>query len=132
MTYFLDTDICIYHLNGSAPDVSRNLLRITPANIRIPSIVAAELLFGAEKSIKREHNLGKVRLFLSLFDIVHFCGAAAEKYAVIRCDLERRGMIIGGNDLIIAATVIANDGMLVTNNIGEFSRVKGLVIADFR
>jgi len=130
MKYFLDTDICIYHLNGSAPDVSGKLARISPTNIKIPSIVAAELLFGAEKSVKREHNLGKVKLFLSLFDIVHFCGAAAEEYSVIRCDLERRGMIIGGNDLIIAATVAANDGTLVTNNVDEFSRVKGLKIAD--
>jgi len=131
MTYFLDTDICIYHLNGSAPDISSKLVRISSANIKIPSIVAAELLFGAEKSVKREHNLGNVKLFLSLFDIVHFCETAAEEYAVIRCDLERRGVIIGGNDLIVAATVIANAGTLVTNNVDEFSRVKGLQIADF-
>jgi len=132
MKYFLDTDICIYHLNGSAPDVSRNLLRIPPADLRIPSIVAAELLFGAEKSVKREHNLEKVRLLLSLFDIVPFCGKSAEQYAIVRCDLERRGAIIGENDMIIAATVIVHAGTLVTNNTDEFSRVRGLSITDLR
>jgi len=132
MTYFLDTNICIFHLNGTAPDVSNHLEQIPLSNVKIPSMVAAELLFGAEKSARREQNMSKVKLFLSLFDIVHFCGLAAEKYGAIRFDLERRGVMIGGNDLIIAATVIANAGTLVTRNRDEFSRVKGLSMTDFR
>lgn len=33
--------------------------------------------------------------------------------------------------MLIAATVIANDGILVTHNVGEFSRIEGLVIEDW-
>ena len=131
MTYFLDTNICIFHLNGSAPGLSDILEHTQPSSIAIPSMVAAELMYGAEKSAKRESNLEKIGLLLSLYDIVSFDLSAAQIYGAIRRDLEYRGQIIGGNDLIIAATVLAHKGTLVTNNTGEFSRVRGLLLEDW-
>jgi tRNA(fMet)-specific endonuclease VapC len=96
------------------------------ANIKIPSVVAAELLFGAEKSAKRERNIAVFESFLSIYEIAGFDVNAAYQYAIIRADLERIGKTIGSNDLIIAATVLANDGVLVTNNTEEFSRINKL------
>ena len=94
-------------------------------------MVAAELLYGAEKSVKRQYNLKIFKTFLSLYEIVHFDEKAAELYAAIRVELERKGQMIGGNDLVIAATVLARKGTLVTHNIDEFSRINGLVINDW-
>ena len=94
-------------------------------------MVAAELLYGAEKSAKREDNLKLFRTFLSVFKIINFDEKAAEHYAVLRTELERKGLIIGGNDIIIAATVLANNGILVTQNTGEFSYIKNLKTADW-
>ena len=131
MTYFLDTNICIFHLNGAAPRLSKILERTPSSNVAIPSIVAAELIYGAEKSVKREYNLEKTGLFLSLYDIVPFDLYAAKVYGVIRRDLEYAGQIIGGNDLMIAASVIARKGTLVTNNTNEFSRIRGLPLEDW-
>ena len=131
MTYFIDTNVCIFHLNGSAQKLSNVLEHTPPSNIAIPSMVAAELVYGAEKSAKRDSNLEKIKLFLSLYDIVPFDLNAAQIYRTIRRDLEYSGQIIGGNDLIIAATVLAHEGTLVTNNTGEFSRVQGLVLEDW-
>ena len=54
-----------------------------------------------------------------------------EAYGKIRADLERKGTPIGANDYFIAAIVKTNDGILVTNNIGEFSRVDGLMLEDW-
>ena len=51
--------------------------------------------------------------------------------ATKKADLNTAGTPIGGNDMLIAATVIANDGILVTHNVGEFSRIEGLVIEDW-
>ena len=131
MTYFLDTNTCIFHLNGTAPRLSDKLEHSPPSGIAIPSMVAAELVYGAEKSAKRESNLKRAELFLSLFDIVPFDHGAAKIYGAIRRDLEHRGRIIGGNDLVIAATVLAHNGTLVTNNTGEFSRVRDLLLEDW-
>ena len=131
MTYFLDTNICIYYLNNTNQYVCERLEKQFTANIKIPSMVAAELLFGAEKSIKREHNIEIFKAFLSIFQIANFDIKAAREYAIIRADFERKGRIIGGNDLSIAATVLANDGVLITNNTEEFSRIKKLKIENW-
>ena len=131
MTFFLDTNICIYHLNGSAQGISRMLEKTPFRSVKIPSMVAAELLYGAEKSAKREYDLNIFKTFLSLYDIVPFDQKAIEYYAAIRKTLESTGKIIGGNDLVIAATVMANGGTLVTRNIDEFSRIEGLLVSDW-
>jgi tRNA(fMet)-specific endonuclease VapC len=131
MMYFLDSNICIYHMRDSAPKVSERLQQTPVSEIRIPSMVAAELLYGAEKSGKREYNLKVVKAFLSLYETVHFDQKAAGHYAVIRAELERKGQIIGGNDIVIAATTLANAGILVTHNVNEFSRINGLMLEDW-
>ena len=131
MIYFLDTNICIFHLNDSAPNISSLLEQTSSKDIKIPSMVAAELLYGAEKSAKRQYNLKIFKTFLSLYEIAHFDEKAAEFYAVVRAELERKGQMIGGNDLIIAATVMAHNGTLVTHNTDEFSRISGLAVRDW-
>lgn len=131
MTCFLDTNICIYHLNDSAPSVSDRLEQMSLQNIKIPSIAAAELLYGAEKSNRREQNLKRCKEFLSIYEIIPFDEKAAEHYAIIRAKLERKGIIIGGNDIIIAAIVLANNGVIISHNTAEFSRVDGLAVEDW-
>ena len=84
-------------------------------------MVAAELRFGAEKSIKREYNSERLKRFLSLFEIVHFYNDASKCYGVIRAKLEQSGQIIGANDLVIAATVLSNNGILITRNTKDLS-----------
>ena len=131
MICFLDTNICIYHLNGSSPGVSERLERMSTKTIKIPSIVAAELLYGAEKSGQREQNLIRCKEFLSIYEIVPFDAKAAEHYAVIRAGLERKGVPIGGNDIVVASIALANGGVIVTHDAEEFSRVDGLNVEDW-
>ena len=131
MTYFLDTNICIYYLNNSFPNISKKLDNMPTVKIKIPSMTAAELLYGAEKSAKREHNLKIFRSFLSVFEIINFDEKAAGYYALIRTDLERKGLTMGSNDMVIAATTLANNAILVTHNVLEFSRCNNLKIEDW-
>ncbi|MDR2712615.1 MAG: type II toxin-antitoxin system VapC family toxin [Clostridiales bacterium] len=131
MIYFLDTNICIFHLNNSRRNMSARLKRIPVGDIRISSIVAAELLYGAEKSSKREHNLRQCKSFLSIYEIVPFDEDAAEHYGRIRAKLEHEGTPIGSNDIMIAATALSYGSVIVTNNTGEFSRVQDLVVEDW-
>lgn len=126
MTYFLDTNTCIYYLKGVHPTLAQRLLAHNPSDIRIPSVVKAELLYGAKRSKKQAENLEKIRQFLLPLEIVPFASEDAERYATIRADLERAGTPIGPNDLLIAATVLENGGILITNNEKEFKRVSKL------
>ena len=131
MNYFLDTNTCIYFLKGKSLKLRSELLSKHPDEIKIPSIVKAELLYGAAKSRHKEENAKIILSFLFPYQIVAFGSSEAEAYAEIRSALEKEGDIIGPNDLVVAATVKANDGMLVTNNAKEFARVKQLDIANW-
>ena len=123
MNYYLDTNICIFFLRGKHPNILSALLSHGLDSVKIPAVVAAELFYGAFKSTNPERNMRQVRDFLATFEIVPFETDSAVMYGEVRADLEKKGCNIGPNDLLIAASVLSNDGILVTNNIGEFSRV---------
>jgi tRNA(fMet)-specific endonuclease VapC len=129
--YFLDTNICAYILNGTFPHLTERFLKCGKDGVKIPSIVLYELYYGAEKSQRREQNILKILTLISEIEIVPFDDHSAEIAGKIRSDLEREGRIIGGNDIIIAATALANEAILVTNNVREFERVVGLGIENW-
>ncbi|HON80454.1 MAG TPA: type II toxin-antitoxin system VapC family toxin [Spirochaetota bacterium] len=126
MMYYLDTNICVYFLKGLHQSIVENIKKINPGNIKIPSIVKAELLYGAQKSQHKTKNLTNINRFLEPFDIIPFDDDCAITYSKIRASMELKGTIIGPNDYIIAATVVAKNGILVTNNTKEFQKVKNL------
>jgi len=128
---FLDTNICIHFLKGMSASVRERLLATPPSTIKIPVIVEAELLYGAEKSLRKEANLKKVTAFLAPFEVIPFSSDAAGVYARIRADLEIQGNPIGPNNLLIAATVMATGGTLITRNVREFSRVTNLSVMNW-
>lgn len=131
MNYFLDSNICIYYLTGQYPSITEVIKTKDPIHIKIPSIVKAELLVGALKSKRRSENLKVLNTFLSYFEIIPFGDIESEIYAEIRAKLEKSGNIVGPNDLVIAATTMANSGILVTNNQKEFKRVSNLRIENW-
>ena len=127
----MDTNICIYSLKGTHHSIYERMQTVSPKMIKVPSIVCAELFFGAEKSKRKKKTLAAIEKFLSPFEIVPFCGAAARQYAIFRNTLEKKGRPVGPNDLVVAATVAANGGVLITHNTKEFSRIKSLRLEDW-
>ena len=55
--YYLDTNTCIFFLNGKHPSIRSKLLSTSPREIAIPSLVKAELILGANKSKQKEPNV---------------------------------------------------------------------------
>lgn len=131
MKNFLDTNICIYFLNGTYPKLKNRFLSTNPNDIKIPSLVKAELLYRVEKSKRKKDNLKLVTDFLFPFEIIPFDNSCVAFYSKIRFDLEKSGNIIGPNDLIIASTALANNATLVTNNTEEFKRIKNLKVTNW-
>lgn len=131
MIYYLDSNICVYFLKGLYPSIMKKIQNTNPNNIKIPSIVKAELLYGAEKSQHKAKNLANINRFLEPFEIISFDDDCSFVYSKIRSVMELKGSIIGPNDYIIAATVLARNGILVTNNTKEFERVKSLKIENW-
>jgi tRNA(fMet)-specific endonuclease VapC len=131
MKYYLDTNIIIYALNGKYPAVRTHFEQVPSMSIVLPSVVLAEIEYGARKSRDYETTIRLYRKFTSCFEAQPFHREAACFYGRIRADLEAKGQIIGANDLLIAATAMAENGILVTHNTREFSRIPGLVLEDW-
>ncbi len=129
--YYLDTNTCIYFLNGKYESIRTKILSLSPKEIAIPVIVKAELILGAYKSKNKESNIEKLEMFLEPFQIIAFEDRMSYVYAEIRTEIEKKGIVIGPNDLFIASIVKYQNGILVTNNISEFRRVKGLLLENW-
>lgn len=129
--FLLDTNVCIRFLNGSSAAVRDALRSRSPTSVRLCSVVLAELFFGARHSERVGVNLRAVERFRAPFVSLPFDDVAAEHYGQIRAELTRSGMLIGPNDLMIAAIARANDATLVTNNSAELARVSGLRVEDW-
>jgi tRNA(fMet)-specific endonuclease VapC len=124
--YLLDTNICIYIIKKKPPAVLKRLKSRLKKEIFVSSITVAELEYGVSKSAFPERNKLALIGFLSAFSILDFNDRDAVEYGEIRTELERKGMIIGPMDLLIAAQARAGKLVLVTNNVREFERVEGL------
>jgi tRNA(fMet)-specific endonuclease VapC len=123
--FLLDTSACVPVLRnqvgpGKLPD---------PSLTGIPVIVAAELWTGVKKNLSTHpHQAARLEAFLSLFPAVDFTPDAAMHYGEIRAALEAAGTPIGPVDLFIAAQARSLGATLVTANVTEFKRVRGLKV----
>lgn len=131
MTYLLDTNACIEFLNGGNDRLVDSIRSHSPSEIAVCSVVKAELVFGALNSQRVQENLSTLEQFLAPFRSLPFDDAAADDYGEIRAHLTQAGNVIGPNDLQIASIARSNGLVLVTHNVGEFSRVPGLEIEDW-
>ncbi len=131
MIYLPDTNVWIRYLNPGESPVKQRLASLKPADVRMCSVVKAELLFGAHRSAKREANLTLLRRLFGQFESLPFDDAAAETYGRIRAGLTARGTPIGPYDLMIAAIALTHDTTLVTHNTREFRRVMDLRLEDW-
>lgn len=124
--YYLDSCVCINLMRGKLPTTHELMRASDPRLFGVPAIVEAELFTGAAKSAQAEKNRLLVEQFLVPFARIPFDIRCAIEYARIRSELEQQGNCIGPNDLLIAASALANGAVLVSENIREFKRVSGL------
>jgi len=131
ISYSLDTNAVIALIGRKSDILINRILRSPPNSIALSSIVVYELYFGAHKSAKIQYNLETLRLLLADFPIMEFDQQDAFAAGEIRAVLERKGTPIGSYDILIAGQAKARDLTLITNNVGEFSRVDGLRVEDW-
>ena len=124
MRYMLDTDIASYLIRGDHPEVTTKFTELFEDCV-MSSITAAELLYGAKKRNNRTLTQ-KVQALCSLMTIISWNEEAANAYAKLRVELETSGTPIGNLDMLIAASAIAEDVTLVTNNTEHFFRIPSL------
>jgi tRNA(fMet)-specific endonuclease VapC len=129
--YLLDTNTCIRFLNGSSLPVQERFRACLPNQLKLCSIVKAEMLYGAARSARPDRNLALMERFFAGYESLPFVDAAAVSYGSIRQDLAAAGTPIGPNDLLIASIAVSRNLVLVSQNTCEFSRVRSLSLQDW-
>ena len=129
MKYLIDTNICIHFFKGKFA-LQYKFDEVGIHNCAISEITFAELIFGAENSKDPQKNLSIVEQFvdqltiLPIFDAIPF-------YAKEKARLRKTGRMISDFDLLIGSTAVANNLIMVTENVKEFDRIRGIVLENW-
>jgi tRNA(fMet)-specific endonuclease VapC len=130
LKYLLDTNIVIYVLKRRPKEVL-DIFNANASRMAISSITLSELIYGAEKSLNTDKNLEAVEEFVSHLEVLPYDAKASQHYGQIKAALEKKGQIIGENDIHIAAHAISHGLILVSNNVREFKRVPNLALENW-
>ncbi len=134
MNYLLDTNACIALINGTPSGVRTRFVKTVDAGaqVLVPTVAAFELWYGAAKSARPEANARAVETFFAgPVRLLAFEEEDARRAGAVRAALEIAGKPIGAYDVLIAGQALCHRLTLVTANVKEFGRVKGLVWEDW-
>ncbi|HEY3792199.1 MAG TPA: type II toxin-antitoxin system VapC family toxin [Bradyrhizobium sp.] len=126
----LDTNIISDLIRNPQGKAAKRVAKVGEDNICTSIIVAAELRYGCAKSGSRR-LLKAVEDLLGEIAVLPLDVPADTEYGGIRAALEADGRPIGSNDLLIAAHAYATGATIVTANIGEFKRIRGLKVENW-
>lgn len=129
--YLLDINIniCIALLRGDR-NIARKLISLGEGRCCLSVIPLYELMFGAYYSKHEAQEVPKVRQFVERFPIIPL-EDAAETYAMLKARLRSSGTLIDEFDLMIAATALEGDYILVTDNVKHFGRIAELTMENW-
>ncbi|MGK7876472.1 MAG: type II toxin-antitoxin system VapC family toxin [Xenococcaceae cyanobacterium] len=130
MKYLLDTDTCIYWLNGRT-SVRDRLLAVGWTEIAICVITVAELYFGAYNSSKIVENLACAERFIQEIPVLPLNINALRRYGELKAQLRKIGRPIANFDLLIASVALTENLILVTNNTRHYNRLSGLTLENW-
>ena len=130
MAYLIDTNIIIYSLKQHER-VNEKLreTRTIPKSISV--ITYGELIYGARKSRHVEKNLAISYRVAELFPIIYVNRSVMDVFGEIKNNLARAGEILEDMDILIAATALSRNLILVTNDVGHFQRIGDLRIENW-
>lgn len=131
LQYLLDTNICIYISKKKPQSVLEKFEQIEVGTVGMSIITYGELLYGAQKSQHPKKTFSVLDELTGLIPSLPMPTQAAKHYGEIRHKLEKKGKIIGNNDLWIAAHALALDLIIVTNNTKEFARIPHLQLENW-
>ena len=131
--FMLDTDTCIFLMRGESPALAARVQSVPLQQQVMSAVTFAELTYGVQASAaaKRKQNQSVLDSLVLHLAVLDWPQDAAKHYAEIRADLKKRGAQLGAADLMIAAHARAVGAIVVTNNVKDFERVKGLEVENW-
>ncbi len=131
--FMLDTDTCILLMRGESPALAAKVQAVPLQQQVMSAVTFAELTYGVQVSAaaKRKQNQSVLDSLVLHLAVLDWPQDAAKHYAEIRADLKKRGAQLGAADLMIAAHARVMGAIVVTNNVKDFPRVKGLEVENW-
>jgi tRNA(fMet)-specific endonuclease VapC len=130
VSYLLDTDICIYWLNGRQ-SVKDKLLAAGWEQVAISVITQAELYYGAYNSSRVAENLKRVDDFVKQLLILPLREATLKRFGALKTQLRQSGQPLPDFDLLIASVALVENHVLVTNNTRHYQRIPDLQLENW-
>ncbi|EEZ32779.1 NtrR2 transcription regulator [Brucella sp. NF 2653] len=128
--YMLDTNIVSDLARNPHGPVAKHIARVGADAICVSIITACELRYGCAKK-GSPRLLAQIEAILDSIEILPLDVSADTEYGAIRAELEADGKPIGPNDFLIAAHACALGAVLVTANVGEFTRIRKLAVENW-
>ena len=129
MRYMLDTNT-VSSLIKNNPVVSRKIAKVPMERICLSVISEGELLYGLAKKPHAKSLRLLVQEFLKRVDVLVWDTDVAERYGILRAELESSGNTLGSLDMQIAAHASQLGAVLVTND-QAFKKIKHLKVEDW-
>lgn len=127
--FLLDTNICIHFL-AQEYNIKEKIQKAGLENCLVSEITIAELKFGAENSQNKGNNIRTIDNFIKRFSVIPIYNSL-DIYAKEKARLRKKGQSLDDFDLLIGATAISNDFILVTRNVSNFDRMDGIEIENW-
>lgn len=127
----IDSNIIIRFLRNDPPSIRRKFSSLALERVAIAAISEAELRYGIERSARCEENHEALNDILTRIAVLPFDSVCARAYGRIRAELASRGTPIGPFDALIAATALAHEAIVVTDDVAEYARVPGLRVENW-
>lgn len=130
--YLLDTDICVYLLNGNER-IKERIAVVGLDSIAVSMLSLGELYFGAYNSQQVANNVTRIRTFFTPPGppLISLDLRAMEYFGRFKATLRKTGHIIGDMDLLIASVAVSRSLIVVTNNTRHFDRVPELKVENW-
>ena len=132
MKYLLDTDALSEPVRRRPSERFLRTLDAHAAEVAISSISVGEIVFGALRIPNGERYLAYLQdVVLPRVPVLPIEVAVASRYGAIRSELARAGRTVADLDLLIAATALTHELVVVTRNVRHFGRIPKLELADW-
>jgi tRNA(fMet)-specific endonuclease VapC len=130
MIHLLDTNTFTAIIKGH-PKALAAFVKLDINHIKLSVINLGEIEYGLKHNPVESLKLARIQSLLENIEVLALDKQSALIYGEIRADQQKKGEPIGSNDFWIAAHALSLGATLVTNNVREFKRVKGLKVENW-
>ncbi len=123
--YVVDTDVSIEYMKGNPSAIE---LLESLDDLHLTAITVAELFFGAYNSQKPSKNLPTLFNYVQKFSSITIQLWDAIRFGKIKAELRRKGTMIGDADIINASIALSYGFTIITRNVKDYEKIKGLKI----